>query len=92
MRRVADLEPLKRQAQHNGHAGWSWCFAHPDQVDTLFTELEDLSNRLMQISVLVGQAKRALADHHLYPDQTPCVKVCLEEMGALSELPEETEG
>lgn len=83
---MADLEPLKRQAQHNYREGWSWCFAHPQTIDGLIEDYRVARMRLERIRELAQRAEIALADHHLGEDHDPCVKGLLGEIVELSKI------
>jgi hypothetical protein len=73
------LDPLHRQAHKNGNAGWTWVFAHPDQIDELFERLE-------RIRKLARAGLVALADHHIDQSQDPNVKDVLGEIERLAAL------
>jgi hypothetical protein len=76
----ANLAPIQRQVEHNMHAGWTWCFLHPEQVRELVEAYQEACGRLVEIVELAQRARVALADHHLSPEHSPCVQRLLEEI------------
>lgn len=48
---MVNLSELLHQAEHNGAAGWSWCFVTPEQARELITALN--SSRANERSLVI---------------------------------------